>query len=115
MTLFDVGRLCVKTAGREAGKYCVIVKRIDNNFVIITGPKILTKVKRRRCNIEHLEPLEERINIKPDATDDEILKVYEKAGIFKKLNLKKPTTKKISERKTKKKKQTIKRVKKDGN
>ncbi|HDJ97286.1 MAG TPA: 50S ribosomal protein L14e, partial [Thermofilum sp.] len=46
--VFDVGRICVKTMGREAGKKCVIVDIIDDNFVLITGPKAASGVKRRR-------------------------------------------------------------------
>jgi large subunit ribosomal protein L14e len=92
--MLDVGRICLKTAGREAGKYCVIIKKIDENFVMITGPKQLTKVKRRRCNVVHLEPLEERIKIKAEATDAEILKECTKANIFSKLKLEKIPVKK---------------------
>lgn len=85
--MLDIGRICLKTAGREAGRYCVIINKMDDNFVMITGPKQLTKVKRRRCNIVHLEPLEEKVKIKPDATDADILKEYAKADIFSKLKL----------------------------
>lgn len=88
--MFEVGRLCIKTAGREAGKYCVIVKKVDENFVMITGPKSLTRVKRRRCNINHLEPMAEKIDIKSDASDTDILKAYQEASIFVKLGMEKP-------------------------
>jgi large subunit ribosomal protein L14e len=88
--MFEVGRVCLKTAGREAGKYCVIVKKVDENFVMVTGPKSLTKVKRRRCNINHLEPITESISIKSDASDTEVLKAYQEASIFSRLGLEKP-------------------------
>ncbi|RLG55185.1 MAG: 50S ribosomal protein L14e, partial [Candidatus Hydrothermarchaeota archaeon] len=52
MPAIEIGRVCVKTAGREAGKRCVIVDIIDKNFVLVDGPE----VQRRRCNIKHLEP-----------------------------------------------------------
>jgi len=58
MPAIEVGRICVKIAGREAGRKCVIVDIIDENYVLITGPKQLTGVKRRRCNINHIEPLD---------------------------------------------------------
>ena len=32
-----MGQLCVKIAGRESGKKCVIVDRIDSNYVLIDG------------------------------------------------------------------------------
>ena len=88
--MFDVGRLCMKVAGREAGKYCVVVKKIDANFVLVTGPRSVTQVKRRKCNILHLEPLKESLKLKDDASDEEVIKAYEEASIFSKLDLPKP-------------------------
>ena len=85
--MFDVGRVCLKVAGREAGKYCVIVNRIDENFVTVTGPKELTEVKRRRCNVSHLEPIVDTLEIKADASDEEVMKAYQKANLLEKLNL----------------------------
>ncbi len=79
--VFDIGRICVKTAGREAGRKCVIIDIIDQNFVLITGPKQLTGVKRRRANIKHLEPTEHKIEISRGASDEEVLKAIESAGL----------------------------------
>ncbi len=87
----EVGRLCVKTAGREAGRYCVVLKNIDSNFVLVTGPQVLTGVKRRKCNIEHLEPTQYSLKIKEEASDKEVIEAYDKAGLISKLNLKKPS------------------------
>lgn len=58
MPAIEVGRICVKNAGRETGHKCVIVDIIDKSFVLVTGPKELTGVKRRRTNIEHITHLE---------------------------------------------------------
>ena len=74
MPAIEVGRICIKTRGREAGRRCVIVDLIDKNFVLITGPKSVTGVRRRRANINHLSPTEEKINIKRGASDEEIIK-----------------------------------------
>ncbi|MEM3507032.1 MAG: 50S ribosomal protein L14e [Candidatus Bathyarchaeia archaeon] len=79
MPAIEVGRICVKTFGREAGKKCVIVDIIDKNFVLVTGPKQLTGVRRRRANIKHLEVTEEKIKIKKGASDEEVLKALEKS------------------------------------
>ncbi|MCL6579366.1 MAG: 50S ribosomal protein L14e, partial [Candidatus Bathyarchaeota archaeon] len=57
MPAIEVGRICVKLTGRETGRKCVIVDIIDKSFVLITGPKSVTGVKRRRANINHVEPL----------------------------------------------------------
>lgn len=75
MSAMDVGRICVKLRGREAGRRCVIVGVIDRNYVLVTGPKEFTGVRRRRVNMSHLRPLEERIEIERDATDIEIMDI----------------------------------------
>jgi len=72
MPAIEVGRICVKKTGREAGKRCVIVDIIDKNFVLITGPKSVTGVKRRRVNVNHINVTEETIKIKRGASDEEV-------------------------------------------
>jgi large subunit ribosomal protein L14e len=62
MPAIEVGRVCVKIAGREAGEKCVIVEVIDDKFVEVVG----TSMKNRRCNIKHLEPVEQVIEIKSE-------------------------------------------------
>lgn len=74
MPAIDVGRICVKLSGREAGKKCIIVDIVDKNFVLVTGPKQLNGVRRRRVNINHLEPTANRINLRKGETDEEIMK-----------------------------------------
>jgi large subunit ribosomal protein L14e len=68
----DVGRICVKLTGREAGSRCVIVDVVDRNYVIVTGPLEVTGVRRRRVNMSHLQPLDEVIEISRNASDEEI-------------------------------------------
>ena len=95
----EVGRICMKTAGRGAGKYCVVLKKMDANFVLVTGPRVLTQVKRRRCNIEHLEPTPYNIKISAEASDDIVINAYETAGILTKLGLRKPSPEVVKEAK----------------
>ncbi len=76
----EVGRICVKILGREAGKKCVIVDIVDKNFVLITGPKAVSDIKRRRANINHIEPTSEKIDINRGATDEEITEALKTAG-----------------------------------
>jgi large subunit ribosomal protein L14e len=66
MPAIEVGRVCVKIAGREAGEKCVIVEIIDDKFVEVVG----TNMKNRRCNIKHLEPVDETIEIKSDNVEE---------------------------------------------
>lgn len=74
--MIEIGRLCIKTAGRDGGRKCVIVDIIDDNYVLIDGD-----VRRKRCNIRHLEPLTEKINIRKGAGHDVV------AAEFKKLKI----------------------------
>jgi large subunit ribosomal protein L14e len=108
--MMDVGRLCMKVAGREAGKYCVIVKKVDANFVMVTGPRELTTVKRRRCNVAHLEPLNEMLEIKSDASDDEVLKAFRESNLVKKLDLEPSEKPAKADKPTKEKKEQPKKV-----
>lgn len=80
MPAVKVGSVCVKTRGRESGKKCVVVEVIDKSFVLITGPKKLTGVKRRRVNIDHIRPLGWKVDIKKGATDKAITEALEKMG-----------------------------------
>ncbi len=73
--VMEIGRLAIKTAGREAGKKCVIVDVIDNNYVLIDGD-----VRRKRCNTAHLEPLAETIKIEKNASHGVIVSEFKKLG-----------------------------------
>jgi large subunit ribosomal protein L14e len=80
LTAIDIGRICVKLSGREAGGKCVIVDVVDKSFVLITGPKKVTGVRRRRVNINHVEPLQDKIEIKRGASDEEVSEALKAAG-----------------------------------
>ena len=80
MPAIEVGRICVKVAGRESGRKCVIVDVMDKSFVLVTGPKKVTGVKRRRVNINHVAPLEDIIQVKRGASDEEVTQMLEAAG-----------------------------------
>jgi len=60
MSSIIIGSICVKTAGREAGKKVVVVKKVDDNYVLVEG----AKVKKRKCNILHLFPTGKTIDAK---------------------------------------------------
>lgn len=69
--MIDIGRVCIKTAGRDAGKQCVIVDIVDDTFVLIDG-----ETRRRKCNVMHLEPIDKKINVKKGASHDDVVKVF---------------------------------------
>lgn len=74
--MIEIGRMCIKLAGRDAGRDCVIVDILDNNYVLIDG-----NVRRRKCNILHLEPTERKIEIEKGASHEEVKKGFDKLKI----------------------------------
>ncbi len=71
--VYETGRLCVKTAGRDAGRKCIIVEELDDEFVKIDGA-----TRRRKCNVKHLEPLKKEVEIEQGASHKKVKKVFEK-------------------------------------
>jgi len=80
MPAIEIGRICIKHAGRECCKKCVVIDVMDKSFALVTGPKKLTGVKRRRVNINHLMPTEECIEVKRGASDEEVTNVLQSQG-----------------------------------
>ncbi|BBL45828.1 50S ribosomal protein L14e [Nanobdella aerobiophila] len=67
--VLQIGRVCIKLSGREAGNVCVITDIIDNKFLLVDG-----NIKRRRVNIKHIEPTEKLIQIKKGANTEDVIK-----------------------------------------
>lgn len=74
--MFEIGRVCVKTAGRDSNRKCVIVDIINKNYVLIEG-----ETRRKKCNIAHLEPLDRALKINKNASREEVIEEMKKAGI----------------------------------
>lgn len=91
--MIEIGRICVKIAGRDAGNKCVVVDIIDDNYVLIDGG-----VRRKKCNIRHLEPLDKTIKIKKGASHENVVAEFKKLKLF------------IWEKKTKEKKERPKKI-----
>ena len=87
--MIEPGRVVLKIAGREAGKYAIIVEKMNDSFVLITGPKSVTGVKRRKCNIDHIEPTENKLEI-DKADDASIENSWKNSGLIEKLEIKVP-------------------------
>ncbi|EET89667.1 MAG: hypothetical protein LVQ97_01895 [Candidatus Micrarchaeales archaeon] len=58
--IVEVGRVCVKKYGRDAGSRAVITKVGNDGFVTIITSK---RQKERKCNTRHLEFLNEKVDI----------------------------------------------------
>ncbi|MBD3253838.1 MAG: 50S ribosomal protein L14e [Candidatus Lokiarchaeota archaeon] len=82
MSVYDIGRIVVKTMGREAGYYGVIVDIIDKNYLLVDG----LQIRRRRVNYKHIEPTSDTIDIKKGASNTDVEKAIKAAKLTKKLN-----------------------------
>ncbi len=74
--MFEVGRLCRKIAGRDANNLCVVVQKLDNDYVLIDG-----NVRRRKCNVKHLVAEKKKLEIKEGATTQQVLETFKKAKL----------------------------------
>lgn len=72
MGLIEVGRVCVKRKGKEAGRKVVVVE-LKEGFAVIEG----IGVKRKKCNVMHLFPTEKKVELKKGASREEIAKALE--------------------------------------
>lgn len=66
----------MKIAGRDAGKLCVVVEAIDENFVLIDG-----ETRRRKCNVRHLEPLEQVVSLGKGADHGAVVSAFKELGV----------------------------------
>lgn len=74
--MMEVGRLCMKIAGRDANNTCVVVDLLENNYVLIDG-----ETRRKKCNIKHLEPMNKVVNIKKGASREDVKKAFTDLGL----------------------------------
>lgn len=74
--VFEVGRVCMKVAGRDAGQYGVVVEQLDKSRVLIDG-----NTRRRACNVAHLIPTKNTLDIKAKATTGEVKEALGKLGL----------------------------------
>jgi len=91
MSIYDIGRICKKRLGREAGKYCVVVDVIDKDFLLIDGMTI----KRRRVNKNHIVPKKTVIDIEKGASHEDVLSAIKKAKLEKKMTSVKEVKRKL--------------------
>lgn len=74
--MFEIGRVCVKLAGRDAGMKCIVIDVIDHSFVVIDG-----QTRRKKCNIKHLEPLNQILQVSKNAPAAEVARAMKELGI----------------------------------
>jgi len=74
--MIGIGRVIVKIAGRDAGMRGVVVDTLDDNHVLIDG-----QVRRRKCNVLHIEPLPEQVSIPKGASHEQVREALQALGI----------------------------------
>ena len=90
--MIEIGRVCIKIAGRDSNCKCVVVDMVDDRTVLIDG-----QTRRKKVNIKHIEPTKQKISIKKGASSSEVAKEFKKMGI----ELKEKKSKKPKERQKK--------------
>ncbi|TKJ17436.1 50S ribosomal protein L14e [Candidatus Woesearchaeota archaeon B3_Woes] len=98
--MIEVGRLIVKLAGRDAGLKGVIVEILEKGHILIDG-----QVRRRKCNILHIEPLDKVIKLPKKASHEEVVKALKAEGIEVKEKKKKSKEKADKPRKVRREKE----------
>lgn len=65
--LFSIGRVCIKLAGRDAGKFCTVVQQLEDGYVLIDG-----QTRRKKCNVAHLEPTAKSVDLSANASSEDV-------------------------------------------
>jgi large subunit ribosomal protein L14e len=107
MSIFEVGRICLKIAGRDAGRKCVVVESGDN-FVVVDGG-----VRRKKVNVKHLEPTPQVIELKSGAAHGTVQTAFEKLGLPVWEKKSKKVTSRPRKQKSKKDKKVAEKPKKE--
>jgi large subunit ribosomal protein L14e len=74
--MYEIGRLAIKIAGRDAGQKCVIVEVLDDKYVVVDG-----MTRRRKCNKIHLEPLSQTLELNEKASHDDVTRAFKQLGL----------------------------------
>ena len=74
--MMGIGRVVLKTAGRDGGKKGVVIDIIDASTVLIDG-----ETRRKKVSIRHLEPLSQTVEVKKGADTKTVLAALKAAGI----------------------------------
>ena len=66
----EIGQVCIKTKGREAGRLVAVLTKASEGKVLIDGPK----TKRKKCSVMHLFPINEIIKIREEEAHEGVIK-----------------------------------------
>jgi large subunit ribosomal protein L14e len=102
LNMINIGRVCMKIAGRDSGKFCVITEIIDDNYVMIDG-----QTRKRKCNLTHLEILKKSVDIKENASNKEVVEALKTLNIESLEKKEKESKEKVKPKKVKKNNKSV--------
>ena len=79
MALLDVGRVCRKTRGRDAGGFCVVVDKPDGGRVLVDG----RDVRRKKVNLNHIEPTGVLLDLKKGSETGAVVSALKDAKLIR--------------------------------
>ena len=71
----EIGKVCMKIAGRDAGRPAIVIELHKDGYVTIDGFS-----RRKKVNSRHLQFIGTKVDIKKGATHDTVIKALEKLG-----------------------------------
>lgn len=71
----EIGKVCMKIAGRDAGRPAIVIDIHKDGYVTIDGYS-----RRKKVNPQHLQFIGTKVDIKKGATTATVLKALEKLG-----------------------------------
>jgi large subunit ribosomal protein L14e len=74
--MMDIGRVCKKIAGRDAGLLCVIVDIDKNGRAVVDG-----ETRRKAVNMRHLLALEKTLDITKGASHAQVATAFKKMDV----------------------------------
>lgn len=77
MVLLDVGRVCVKVRGRDAGGLCAVVEGPKKGRVLVDG----VGVRRRLVSFLDVEPTPAQLDLGEGASSESVLKAIAEADL----------------------------------
>mmetsp|Transcript_19646 Transcript_19646/g.14102 ORF Transcript_19646/g.14102 Transcript_19646/m.14102 type:complete len:135 (+) Transcript_19646:20-424(+) len=82
----EIGRVALINYGPEAGKLCTVIDIIDNNRVLVDGPREVTGVHRQVVTCKRLSLTDLVVKIPRNAKEKKILAAWESQGILEAWN-----------------------------
>jgi len=78
----EIGRVVFINFGEDYGKLATIINVIDNNTVLVDGPRALTGVGRKTVNIKRLTLTDIKLDVGVHAREKSLKKAFEKQNVL---------------------------------